>query len=225
MGVSVFKHAVKRAVEGVGFDIRRMPWREDNQFLETYEVVRKHTLVDMTRCWQLWDALTMAPSRGDIIEVGVWRGGTGCLLAKRAQEFGCKTFLCDTFSGVVKSGQGDNEYRDGGHRESHPSYVSSLAAKLGVETEILQGIFPEETGHRIADRAFRFAHIDVDVYQSSRDATEWVWPRLVSGGVVIFDDYGFERCEGVRKFVDEWATETRCPVVHSVPSQAIVFKP
>jgi O-methyltransferase len=224
MGAHIFKHAVKRVAQGVGFDIRRMPWREDKEFLAVYEAIRKHTLVDITRCWQLWDSVATGPSGGDIIEVGVWRGGTGCLLAKRAQALRCKAFLCDTFSGVVKSGEWDNEYRNGEHGDAHPLFVSSLASKLGVETDILQGVFPEDTGHRIGDRVFRFAHIDVDVYQSSKDATEWLWPRLVLGGVVIFDDYGFRRCDGVRKFVDEWVAKTRCPVVHSVTSQAIVFK-
>ncbi|MBK6735365.1 MAG: class I SAM-dependent methyltransferase [bacterium] len=65
------------------------------------------------------------------------------------------------------------------------------------------GIFPDETALEIADRAFRFCHIDVDVYQSGKDVLEWVWPRLSVGGVVVFDDFGFSSTRGIAKLVHE----------------------
>ena len=61
---------------------------------------------------------------------------------------------------------------------------------------ILEGIFPEETAHLIETGEFGLCHIDVDVYQSARDAAEWVWPRLQVGGVIVFDDYGFAKSGG-----------------------------
>ena len=33
-------------------------------------------------------------------------------------------------------------------------------------------------------------HVDCDLYQPTRVAIETLWPRVVRGGVVIFDDYG-----------------------------------
>jgi O-methyltransferase len=68
---------------------------------------------------------------------------------------------------------------------------------------VLRGIFPEETGDSVADRVFKFAHIDVDVYQGSRDTFDWLRPRLLVGSVVVFDDYGSSQTSGVRAFVDE----------------------
>jgi O-methyltransferase len=35
--------------------------------------------------------------------------------------------------------------------------------------EILEGVFPDQTGHLVENEEFRFCHIDVDVYQSAND--------------------------------------------------------
>ena len=59
-----------------------------------------------------------------------------------------------------------------------------------------------ETGCLVEDRKFRFCHLDVDVYQSAAEAVEWIWSRLVTGGLIVFDDYGLKGCEGVTRFVN-----------------------
>jgi O-methyltransferase len=66
----------------------------------------------------------------------------------------------------------------------------------------LQGIFPEETGHRVSETQFSRCLIDVDAYHSGRDVLEWVWPRLSVGGVVLFDDYGFPITKGIPQLVN-----------------------
>ena len=48
-----------------------------------------------------------------------------------------------------------------------------------TDIEILGGIFPEETGGKVENLKFRFCHIDVDVYLSAKDVTEWIWEWLV----------------------------------------------
>ena len=61
------------------------PWLSDKEFLNAYAAVRDYTLVDIYRCYELWDlAKQSAAVEGSILEVGVWRGGTGCLLALAA---------------------------------------------------------------------------------------------------------------------------------------------
>src|SRR5262249_13055074 len=59
------------------------PWNLDVEFLSTYDSVKRHTLVDLYRCWELWTLAAQSAKRpGAILEIGVWRGGTGALLAK-----------------------------------------------------------------------------------------------------------------------------------------------
>lgn len=176
------------------------PWYDDLSFRAVYEAIKGHTFVDQYKCYELWEQLgQLGHVEGDILEVGVWRGGTGALLASRCDSLGldANVYLADTFAGVVKAGADDPWYRGGEHSDTSPGIVRGLAARLGVNVELLIGVFPDESSVAIDDRCFRFVHIDVDVYQSARDVLLWAWPRLSAGGVVIWDDYGAFECEGV----------------------------
>lgn len=177
------------------------PWYDDAAFMRVYESVAGHTLVDIYRCWDLWSALSQtADLEGDILEVGVWRGGTGVLMAERARQLGldASVVLADTFEGVVGAGEEDPWYRGGEHADTSPGLVEDLLARFpGARAELAIGVFPDDTGPALAERRFRAVHIDVDVYESARSTVEWVWPRLEIGGLVIFDDYGSYECEGI----------------------------
>lgn len=203
------------------------PWKADPEFQRVFEAVRGHTLVDEYRCHELWQLCGQldALEPGDLLEVGVWRGGTGCLMARRCAGAASRVFLCDTFSGVVKAGSEDSAYVGGEHADTSQATVTALARQLGLlNVEVLQGIFPEATGPAIADRRFRFCHIDVDVYESAAQTFDWVWPRLVDGGIVVFDDYGFYSCGGVTRFVDQMRGHPDRLVIYNVNGHAIVIK-
>jgi O-methyltransferase len=166
------------------------------------------------------------PLDGDVLEVGTWRGGTGCLLARRAQQLQmpATVYLCDTFEGVVKTGAADS-YRGGEHADTSIPIVQECGTKLGLSNfRILRGIFPEATGSEIADHRFRFCHIDVDVYQSGKDVLDWVWPRLSIGGVVVFDDFGFSSTRGIATLVheEEGASDRVC--VQNLNGHAVFVK-
>jgi O-methyltransferase len=59
------------------------PWLNDVNFLNIYEKIKNHTLVDIYRCYELW-ILAKQSSKidGVILEVGDWRGGTGAIIAE-----------------------------------------------------------------------------------------------------------------------------------------------
>ena len=176
------------------------PWHDDKAFRSAYDAIRGNTFVDQYKCYELWEQLgQLGHIDGDILEVGVWRGGTGVLMAKRAQGVApeAKVFLADTFEGVAKATAADPWYKGGEHSDTSPEIVRALANRLGVSVELLIGIFPDDTEQLVLNRRFRLVHIDVDVYQSAKDVLEWVWSRLEVGGIVIWDDYGAFECEGV----------------------------
>jgi len=204
------------------------PWLADREFIETYGVAKDHTLVDKYKCYALWQLVGEAVKLdGALIEIGVWRGGSGALIAKRAKLAGIKdtVYLCDTFSGVVKAGEKDTKYKGGEHADTSKETVLNLARKLGLDNvKVLAGVFPEESGGQVDDVAFRFCHIDVDVYQSAKDVVEWLWPRLVVGGMVVFDDYGFQGCGGVTRFVNEERASADRLVMHNLNGQAVLVK-
>jgi O-methyltransferase len=204
------------------------PWQADRDFRRIYGTIRRSTFVDIWRCYELWSLVgELREVPGAILQVGVWRGGTGALMAACAAKLGLEepVFLCDTWRGVVKSGPVDTYYHDGKHDDASPEMVERLAMKLGLENvTLLEGVFPEETADRIADRTFRLCHCDVDVYQSASDVLEWVWPRLAGGGMIVFDDYGFPACPGVTKLVDEQRLRDDRLVLHNLNGHGLVIK-
>src|SRR5689334_19095647 len=56
---------------------------------------------------------------------------------------------------------------------------------------------------KFANHEFCFAHLDMDLYQSTNSALQMIAPRVVKGGVVCFDDYGAPEAPGVKKAADE----------------------
>src|SRR5262249_30468552 len=134
-------------------------------------------------------------------------------------------FLCDTFAGVVKTGANDPGYHGGEHADTSSADVEALLERLGLAgVTILTGIFPEDTGAAIEDHRFRLCHFDLDAYESTRDAFDWVWPRLVPSGIAVFDDYGFAATGGVARFVDEQRRVPGRTVVHNLNGHAVIVK-
>lgn len=245
--MSALKTTVKRAFRTFGFRINRIPkstslahedlfpfatwspWNVDEDFIDAYDKVSDHTLVDKYRCYELWQLAEQAAKlpAGALLEVGVWRGGTGALIAAKSQQCGVtdNVYLCDTFSGVVKAGENDDTYAGGEHSDTSREVVEQLTRDMRLmNVEILQGIFPDDTAAEIEDLRFRMCHIDVDVYQSAKEVNEWVWSRLVPGGIVVYDDYGFQACDGVLKCVEEQRQLKDRIVLHNLNGHAVVIK-
>jgi O-methyltransferase len=239
------RSSVQSLVRGLGWQLTKLPtgaeyepilpqaqyapWNADPAFEQVYATIKGRTLVDVYRCWELWTLVDQtARLGGSIIEVGVWRGGTGALMAKRLVLSGSTKpiYLCDTFTGVVKAGAQDSVYKGGEHADTSAAVVTGLLKELGVANgRILQGIFPEDTAGQVpATERFGLCHIDVDVYQSASDVFDWVWDKLLPGGVVVFDDYGFEQCRGIRKFVDEQRGKRDRLVMHNLNGHGLVLK-
>jgi O-methyltransferase len=206
------------------------PWNLDEAFKTAYLQVKDATLVDRYRCFELWRLVeqTAKLEGGALIEIGVWRGGTAALIATQAKDLGLrdKVYACDTFSGVVKAGAEDPHYVGGEHADTSRRSVEELfyeTLKLN-NIEILAGIFPEETGRKVENLTFRFCHIDVDVYQSAKDVTEWIWDRLVLGGMIVYDDYGWDTTPGIARYVNAQLPLKDRIVLHNLNGHAIIIK-
>jgi O-methyltransferase len=201
------------------------PWLSDEVFMQTYDKVKRNTLVDIYRCFELWELAKQAINvPGDFLEVGVWRGGTASLIAKACQNSGKKVYLADTFLGVVKASSADGWYKGGEHADTTPRIVEELLGSVGLNNfKLLTGIFPDDTAHLIHGN-LAFIHIDVDVYKSAKDIFDWAFPKLSPGGIVVVDDYGFDRCPGITKFCNELKTETSIIFFHNLNGHGIIVK-
>ncbi|MBK8496723.1 MAG: class I SAM-dependent methyltransferase [Chitinophagaceae bacterium] len=202
------------------------PWLNDETFIKTYDAVKGNTLVDIYRCYELWQiASRLKDQKAAIIEVGVWRGGTAALLAK-ANRDNSPVYLCDTFEGVAKAGEKDNQYKGGEHADTSVDMVQQLMLQLEVtDYHIFKGIFPDVNAELLQDKTFKICHIDVDVYESAKDIFNWVWERMIVGGVVVFDDYGFAACAGITQLVNELAAAIpNAFFVHNINGHGLLIK-
>ena len=182
---STVKRLAKSVVRATGFEVRRTgelpshapgirhaefflaatywPWLADNEFESVYRVIRNNTLVDIYGCYELWQLIAEAAKLpgGDLIEIGVLRGGTGALIAQQCQLTGIDNpvYLCDTFKGVVQAGSRDVAHVGGEHADINREAVIELVQALDLDrVRVLDGIFPDDTGHLLSDRPFRFCH-------------------------------------------------------------------
>ena len=205
------------------------PWINDYDFINIHESIKQHTLVDVYRCYELWQLVKQTSQlEGDILEVGVWKGGTGALMASAAMKFCPKSqiHLVDTFKGVVKaSPEYDTNYTGGEHSDTGSVIVQDLLDCLNLKnTKIHEGIYPEGVTFQMnSESKFKLCHIDVDTYRSAKDIFEHIWPSICVGGVVVFDDYGFWGCEGVTKLVNEVNLDNAFSV-YNINGHALLIK-
>jgi O-methyltransferase len=204
------------------------PWNNDHEFLRIWQIASGNTLTDILRSYELYQCVReVAEIPGDILEVGVWRGGSGAVLAAGAHRWksGATVWLCDTFAGVVKVGKFDPTYRGGEHADTSLNTVASLMSSLELtNTEVLKGVFPDETGTALLDGKIALCHIDVDVYQSAADVVSWVAPRLSTGSMLVFDDYGFSTCQGITRLVNELRLSGDWIYIYNLNKHAILIR-
>lgn len=208
------------------------PWQGDEAFMHIYNQIKGNTLVDIYRCYELWQLVhkvNILNAGAAILEVGVWRGGTAGIISQQLANLKSPAtlYLADTFSGVAKAGANDSFYTGGEHSDTSQQVVEDvLNNKSGYRHyKILKGIFPEDTAHEINSvEQFGLCHIDVDVYTSAKDIVEWVWHKLIIGGVVVFDDYGFHSCTGVTKLVEEYRNHGDRHIIHNLNGHAVMIR-
>lgn len=65
---------------------------------------------------------------------------------------------------------------------------------------MIKGIFPESA---VEMPPVAFAHIDCDQYRSIYDSAKYLSDKMVAGGIMYFDDYGYEHLPLATKAVDD----------------------
>ena len=199
------------------------PWANHAEYLSLYSKIKGNTLVDNYRCWELYSiAKNLKDKEGDMFEVGVWRGGTAAIIG---QFIGNGTlYLADTFEGVVNAGEKDSMYKGGEHADTSQGMVETLLSETGVKNyTILKGIFPKDTASMMKSDKIKLAHIDVDVYLSAKESFEYIWDKIIVGGAVVFDDYGFWGCEGVTELFNNFNYANGFKI-HNLNGHGIIIK-
>lgn len=157
---------------------------------------------------------------GDVADLGAYQGGTSLILRRLAPDKHLHIF--DTWCGTPY----DDElcHHKGGEWSASIDICKQFVG-TGELTHYWQGTFPlhyQRDG--LGNKKFCFAYIDPDVYLSVKDAIEWFWPRMSQGGIMMFDDYSWSPCAGVKKAVDEVFTSDQQQVIQSQYTCIVVKK-
>lgn len=168
---------------------------------------------------QIYDAVRATHKiKGDIAEVGTYRGGSTKIIAEAAQGKRIHTF--DTFEGLPEVGTHDAERFHAGQYVALEEAVRAYLAPY-PSVQIYRGLFPDSAGP-IKKLTFSFVHLDVDLYEGTKEGLTFFYPRLQAGGILISHDYS--NAEGVRRAFDEFFADKPETVVMLSGSQCLVTK-
>ena len=184
--------------------------------------------VSLERKYSLNELLKLAlMTPGDLAECGSYNGGSAIFLARGILEGGGRRRLClfDSFEGLSEPDQTDGIHWQAGHLKGDLETLQRRLATLGDTSfvEIFSGWIPERFGG-VSERTFCLVHIDVDLYQPTRDSVEFFYPRMSPGGVMVFDDYGYVTCPGATKAVDEFMADKPEPIINLSSGGCFVMK-
>lgn len=178
-----------------------------NKYALVSDQVSKDEVVDVLA--ELDKVLAVGIS-GDVAEFGCYKGTTSLFLARLMKEHGVdkKLWLYDSFAGLPdKTAQDDtrmgDEFRPGELMATKAEVVQNFRHANLPRPIIKKGWFSDLTANDVPEQIC-FAYFDGDYYQSIKDSFRLCSDHLVSGSIVVVDDYTNDHLPGAAKAVDEW---------------------
>jgi hypothetical protein len=207
----------------IGEDLKSF-WN-DTAFVAAYRALAGDNYRALERKFTVYNLLNSVHwVSGEIAECGTYNGSTAYFMALANDRSGKnrQTYLFDSFEGLSRPSAEDGSYWQPGDLACPEEVVQrNLAGFHNVH--ILRGWIPTQFS-RVADNRFCFVHVDVDIYQPTRDSIEFFFPRLEPGGMLVCDDYGFDSCPGARRAMDDFFAGRRERIIHLPTGQGLVIK-
>lgn len=176
-------------------------------------------------CWMAERASSLG---GDLIECGVNRGGISRAIVAYLGEklHGRRFFLLDTFEGIPESVLSEremthNKYFKENYTECHQQVLDTF--RDFSEVVVIKGLVPDTFG-QVQSEKFCFVHIDMNNAISEIAAAEYLWPRLVNGGFMLLDDYGWQINVDQRQAFDLFAEQRGMKVLALPTGQGLLMK-
>ena len=164
------------------------------------------TLLDYQRLAMLAAALRATKDlSGDVIEFGTFQGGSSGVMLQQLDAAKI-LHVCDSFEGMPDVAPEDNFHQKGDFADTGADRVQNGLSRLGNNFEMHIGFFSKTIPEMAKNESlkFSFVHIDADLYESIVEALSFCYPRMLKGGIIIFDDYGAPTCLGAKRAIDEF---------------------
>lgn len=241
----MIKRIIRKILKDFGYEVTKgneinTVFQIDPLFNELYEDAQKETQMEPTdnalrrqRHYTLNYLLrNVELGSGDVCEVGCWRGLSAYQIASylKSSDKNILFHIFDSFEGLSEIAEIDRFRHDKRNTENvRKQFACSLEDVQDNLKEFdfiryYKGWIPRWF-KEVEDRKFSFVHIDVDLYQPTRDSFEFFYPRLVPKGIMVFDDYGCIQFPGAKKAVDECISNVKNIFFLPLPSgQAFLIK-
>jgi len=174
--------------------------------------------------------------RGDLVECGVWRGGSAMAMLYTLLKLGDTErtiYLYDTYNGMTPPGAKDVAHTGESAvdllnkaKRKTASNIWCWATIEDVTKNVLSTGYPKDkivlvegdvrqTIPQTVPTEIALLRLDTDWYESTRHELIHLFPRLTDKGVLIVDDYGHWR--GVKDAVDEYFSSHKYkPLLHRI---------
>lgn len=201
-------------------------WLEDVDFVSTFKSLSPHNYYSMERKYSLKE-LTRSTNllNGKVAECGSYVGVSAWFIANEIK--GTDFYLFDSFEGLPppsykdQSPEGVQQWQKGDLCVTENVLKRNLRSFKNIH--IMKGWIPERFCE-VADQQFRLVHIDVDLYEPTRDSLSFFYGRMVPGGIIVLDDYGFKNCPGAFRAANEFMSDKPESIVHLTTGQGVIIR-
>lgn len=191
---------------GYRFTWPQLAWWEDRGFNSLLDLYGEKNHFNTQRRWFLRQAVRMVGGvAGDSAECGVCLGcGSHIILeGNRLAQAPRHHHIFDSFAGLSPPTNRDGGYwREGDLCAAEDLVTNNLLRSGSRAFTCYKGWIPDRF-REVADRTFAFVHIDVNLFDPTRDSLAFFYERMNAGGIIVCDDYGFTTCPGATRACDE----------------------
>lgn len=225
---------LRKLIKLMGFQLysQTCSWTEDEAFIEAQRrvAVRNMQGIPDDCCFTLFRIAQATTSlQGDLIECGCQSGKSSrFLLAGEGIESDKMLHAFDAFKEASDPNKQDVEvngqiaWTGGTHTAAESTFLHNMQMYEHLVMSY-DGRIPERF-EDVAGKTFSMAHINVELYQPTMDSLDFIYPRMVSGGVIVCHDYGSKKNDETSKAFDEFFASRGEAVIELPTSQAIVVK-
>ncbi|MBM3833097.1 MAG: hypothetical protein FJ403_07465 [Verrucomicrobia bacterium] len=193
---------------------------KDAEFQRSIKAVEHHTLLDVARLANLWNLARMT-GPGTFMEVGTFRGGGALHISNAAPER--EIFVFDTFEGFRNLARGlDDIFDPNWFKDTTEEHVRLLFRPLNRRVTVVKGFFPQSAASLDLGKV-AFCHLDVDVYEATKESLNFLAGRLAPRSLIVIDDFR-RGAHGLDRAVSEFLglrKEFSCFPLF--PGQALLF--
>ena len=206
---------------------------QEAKFVEAFRLGREAGILNDTpihyRAYvACWAALKGRDLDGDFVECGVYRGAMSRMIIHYIDfhELPQKRFyLLDTFSGIPAESLSQEELRRRRPAQFGESYEQVKQTFRPFDNVVIvRGVIPG-TLEQVKSEKVAYLSLDMNAAAPEIAAAEYFWPKMVSGAVIVLDDYGWPHHEVQKREFDAFAARHGVRVLPLPTGQGLIFKP